>query len=244
MTSASRVRRPVDLVVASAGTGKTARLIAEIRGAIDGGTPASSILATTFTNKAAGELVERARAGLITDGRANEATDLLAARVGTINATFGKIVGEFALEAGRSPVADVVSELRQKRIFAISAEAAIAGRASTMFPHCPAARDRGLAGPGAGVVGSGAPERHRACRLGRARRAILGGPSRHPARPAGSRGRRPRAATPRGARGGPGRPRGRDRPDQHNGARQGRQSGKPSPSSTRAGSCHGRGGPR
>ena len=134
MTSASPARKPVDLVVASAGTGKTARLIAEIRRAIDGGIPASAVLATTFTNKAAGELVERARAGLIADGRAGPATDLLTARVGTINATFGKIVGEFALEAGRSPVADVVSEQRQKRIFAISAEAAIAGRAGTLIP--------------------------------------------------------------------------------------------------------------
>ena len=134
MTPVSPARKPVDLVVASAGTGKTARLIGEIRTAIDGGTPANSILATTFTNKAAGELVERARAGLISDGRADPATDLLTARVGTINATFGKIVGEFALEAGRSPVADVVAEQRQKRIFAISAEAAIASSAGTLIP--------------------------------------------------------------------------------------------------------------
>ena len=134
MTKTSGPRKPIDLVIASAGTGKTTRLVSEINDAIDAGAVTGSILATTFTNKAAAELVERARSKLIEDGRAGAAAGLLTARVGTVNATFGKIVSEFALYAGRSPVADVISEDRRERMFAISAEVAIARRAGKMIP--------------------------------------------------------------------------------------------------------------
>ena len=109
--------QPVDIVISSAGTGKTTALVQEIQKAIDEGIPASWILGTTFTNKAAEELIERTRAHLIGAGKSEQAAGLYAARVGTVNATFGKIVSEFALDAGRSPVADVISEHRQKRMF-------------------------------------------------------------------------------------------------------------------------------
>ena len=134
MTSPAGTRRPIDLSIASAGTGKTTRLVDKIEEAIDAGADTKSILATTFTNKAAAELVERARSRLIADGKADQASGLLSARVGTVNATFGRIVSEFALNAGRSPVADVISEERQERLFAISAEAAIAQHAGRMIP--------------------------------------------------------------------------------------------------------------
>lgn len=134
MTASADPRKPIDLVIASAGTGKTTRLVGEIQQAIDAGTVTNSIMATTFTNKAAAELVERARAQLIGDGKAGEAAALLFARIGTVNATFGNIVSEFALNAGRSPVADVISEERQARMFAISAEVAIARHADAVIP--------------------------------------------------------------------------------------------------------------
>ena len=134
MIAAADARKPVDLVIASAGTGKTFRLVDEIRQAIDAGTAPSMIMATTFTNKAAAELVERARSRLIGEGKTDQAAGLLSARVGTVNSTFGRIVAEFALNAGRSPVADVISEERQARMFAISAEVAIARRAGELIP--------------------------------------------------------------------------------------------------------------
>ena len=134
MTDAAETRKPIDLVIASAGTGKTTRLVDEMRKAIDAGAATSSIMATTFTNKAAMELVERARSGLMDAGKVDQAASLLSARVGTVNATFGRIVGEFTLEAGRSPVADVISEGRQRRIFAIAAEEAISRHAGAMIP--------------------------------------------------------------------------------------------------------------
>ena len=134
MTSPVEQRKPIDLSVASAGTGKTTQLVGKIQEAIDAGADTRSILATTFTNKAAGELVERARSKLIEAGRADQASGLLSARVGTVNSTFGRIVSEFALNAGRSPVADVISEERQERMFAVAAEVAIARHAGSMIP--------------------------------------------------------------------------------------------------------------
>ena len=134
MTSPSANRKPIDLSIASAGTGKTTQLVSKIQEAIDAGTDTKSILATTFTSKAAAELVERARSRLVAEGKADQANGLLSARVGTVNATFGGIVSEFALNAGRSPVADVISEERQERMFSIAAEAAIARYAGRMIP--------------------------------------------------------------------------------------------------------------
>ncbi|MDE0062259.1 MAG: UvrD-helicase domain-containing protein [Gammaproteobacteria bacterium] len=134
MTNPAASRKPIDLSIASAGTGKTTQLVGKIQEAIDAGTETRSILATTFTNKAATELVERARSRLIGEGKADQASGLLSARVGTVNATFGGIVNEFALNAGRSPVADVITEERQGRMFAIAAETSIARHAGRMIP--------------------------------------------------------------------------------------------------------------
>ena len=48
---------PVRVVTASAGTGKTHRLVTEVRDAVSANppTPAAAILATTFTTRAAAE---------------------------------------------------------------------------------------------------------------------------------------------------------------------------------------------
>ena len=134
MTRPSGERRPVDIVIASAGTGKTYRLVEEIRTAIASGADPGSILATTFTNKAAAELVERARTRLIGQGLADRAAGLLSARIGTVNSVFGGLVGDFALNAGRSPVTDVIPDERRQRVFAVAAEAAIGRRAAEMIP--------------------------------------------------------------------------------------------------------------
>jgi ATP-dependent helicase/nuclease subunit A len=50
---------PRELVLASAGSGKTYRLSSRIIGLLAAGTPASEVLASTFTRKAAGEILER-----------------------------------------------------------------------------------------------------------------------------------------------------------------------------------------
>ncbi|WP_448208295.1 UvrD-helicase domain-containing protein [Azospirillum sp. sgz302134] len=116
---------PIDVVTASAGTGKTHRLTTAYRDAVAAGTEPGRILATTFTRKAAAELLERVRGRLIAEGRGDAARDALTGAIGTVNAVFGRIAGDFALEAGSSPVADVIGEDRMATLFAAAADAVI-----------------------------------------------------------------------------------------------------------------------
>lgn len=118
-TSPSEARTgPVTTIVASAGTGKTYTLVQRIRDAVleDGLAPAR-IVATTFTNRAAGELAGRIRQGLLEKGATDSATEMLTARIGTVNAVAGTLVGEFALELGRSPDSEVIDEDRARTAF-------------------------------------------------------------------------------------------------------------------------------
>lgn len=111
---------PVDVVLASAGTGKTYRLtsvLQERTARADAPVPPEAILATTFTVKASGELVERARGRLLATKRPDLAERMLAGRVGTVNAMAGRLLTEFALDAELSPMAEVIAEDRQSGLF-------------------------------------------------------------------------------------------------------------------------------
>ena len=61
------------LILAGAGTGKTRTVTARIAHMVDEGVPASSILAVTFTNKAANEMRERV-AGMVSEEAAKKVT--------------------------------------------------------------------------------------------------------------------------------------------------------------------------
>ena len=61
------------LILAGAGTGKTRTIVARITWLVSTGTPASKILAVTFTNKAAREMKERI-AGMLSEEEADEIT--------------------------------------------------------------------------------------------------------------------------------------------------------------------------
>lgn len=108
----------VDTIIASAGTGKTYTLVERIRSEVDAGLAPDRLLATTFTKKAAAELAGRIRSQLIKGGRPDLAAAMLAARIGTVNSVCGSLISEFAFELGRSPVAEVIPEDRQKAVFA------------------------------------------------------------------------------------------------------------------------------
>ena len=114
----------INTVVASAGAGKTTRIVNDIAGEVTVRDP-ESIVATTFTVKAADELIERSRARLFQLGLPDQAARLLGARFGTINAICGQIVAENAIALGRSPRAEVIPEGGVARVFAVSADAAI-----------------------------------------------------------------------------------------------------------------------
>src|SRR3546814_1198153 len=70
----------VDTVVASAGTGKTFRLVEEISREVEGDLAPHRLLATTFTKKAAAELAGRIRTRLISAGRPDLGAAMLQAR--------------------------------------------------------------------------------------------------------------------------------------------------------------------
>ena len=132
--SASDLSHAVDIVTASAGTGKTYHLTSLIEAATLAGARPETVLATTFTIKAAEELRERIRARLLEKGRAEDAVRLLGARIGTVNGVCGGLIGEFALTLGLSPVAEIISEDMQVRVFREAADAAIARQAPELDP--------------------------------------------------------------------------------------------------------------
>ncbi len=117
MTEASTIQNRVDTIIASAGTGKTYRLVEEIVAEVNAGMPPHRILATTFTKKAAAELAGRIRSKLIEVGKPELAAAMLSARIGTVNSVCGSLISEFAFELGRSPVAEVIAEERQPSTF-------------------------------------------------------------------------------------------------------------------------------
>jgi ATP-dependent exoDNAse (exonuclease V) beta subunit len=103
--------RRIEIISASAGSGKTTRLSRLLQEAVtDGSARPEAVLATTFTNKAAAELQQRVRTTLLAAGRTAEAQQLSGARIGTVNAVCGQLVGEYAFELGLSPELKVLDE--------------------------------------------------------------------------------------------------------------------------------------
>lgn len=96
----------IEIVSASAGSGKTYRLVAVLHEALtQGGTRVrpEAVVATTFTVKAAAELRERVRLRLLEEGLHGEAQRLALAPIGTVNSVCAGLVSEFAFELGLSP---------------------------------------------------------------------------------------------------------------------------------------------
>lgn len=117
-------RLNINTVVASAGAGKTTRIVGEIAREV-ATRPPEELVATTFTVKAADELIERSRAHLFEKGQADKAARLLGARFGTVNSICGQIVSEYAIDLGRSPRAEIIPDEAVTRTFAVAANAAI-----------------------------------------------------------------------------------------------------------------------
>jgi ATP-dependent helicase/nuclease subunit A len=126
MTSTLRQTLPsIDIVGASAGTGKTTRLASEFIAAVEGtngGAPIdpTRILVCTFTNKAADELCARIRKRLLEGGNTDAAQLVLAGYVGTVNGICGRLLKDYAIESGLSPEQNVIPEHMQKVLFEIA----------------------------------------------------------------------------------------------------------------------------
>lgn len=108
---------PIKIISASAGSGKTYRLTQELLNSINSGVAPEKILATTFTNKAAAELIEKVRGKLFENGRPEEAQRILDGYLGTVNSVCGRLLKEFAFQCGLSPVQDVLPETEVGFIF-------------------------------------------------------------------------------------------------------------------------------
>ena len=107
----------IELILASAGTGKTTRLATELQHALESGkVRPEAVVATTFTRQAAAELAERARTRLLSVGRHGDAHRLQAARIGTVNAVCGRLVEDFAFELGLSPDVRVIDDVAAARM--------------------------------------------------------------------------------------------------------------------------------
>ena len=129
-----KVMGKIDSIIASAGTGKTTRLVELIASETKADTPAEKILGTTFTVKAAAELVARARGKLVKDGDIDRSTKLLAARLGTVNSVCGRLIAEFALDLGRSPATEVLAEEALVSTFNIATDVVIGAFALKIAP--------------------------------------------------------------------------------------------------------------
>lgn len=100
----------IEIISASAGTGKTYELCQIISKEIGSGTAPESIIATTFTQKAAQELSDRVRSKLYEIGKPDAATRVDDALIGTVHSVCTRLLKRFAFEAGISPRLKVIDE--------------------------------------------------------------------------------------------------------------------------------------
>lgn len=105
------------IISAGAGAGKTTRLSKEIIDVIQQNIAPDKIVATTFTKKAAEELIERIRLELLKSGKTSEASRILDGYVGTMNSVFGRLIKEFALEIGLSPEQNLLEDSEALSLF-------------------------------------------------------------------------------------------------------------------------------
>jgi ATP-dependent helicase/nuclease subunit A len=100
---------------AGAGSGKTSCLVDRFVALVNKGVPADRIAAITFTEKAAGELLDRIRTALAGDPDALAVLDRAA--IGTLHAFAQRILNEHPIEAGLPPRVQVLDEISSQVAF-------------------------------------------------------------------------------------------------------------------------------
>lgn len=115
------------VIKAGAGTGKTFRLVQEYGNALGLGAPENTlpegpcspeeIIAVTFTRKAAAELRDRVRKKLHQAGRPDLAEKAEGALIGTVDGICLRLIQEYALDAGFSPLLRELAEEDGQRLF-------------------------------------------------------------------------------------------------------------------------------
>lgn len=84
---------------------------------IAAGTRPGGLLATTFTVKAAAELQSRIRQKLLEGTKPELASQVFDGLIGTVNGVCGRLLSEYAIEAGLSPALDVLPDENADAIF-------------------------------------------------------------------------------------------------------------------------------
>ena len=105
------------LLAANAGSGKTA-VMAErcVEAVLQDGVPVGSILALTFTEKAAGELRDRVRRRFLALGEEEHAREVDAGWIGTIHGFCARVLRSRPLAAGLDPRFEVLDEGAAERL--------------------------------------------------------------------------------------------------------------------------------
>lgn len=105
----------IEFTTASAGSGKTFRLVEIVYQAIkDNQASPQGIVATTFTVAAANELRERLAAMFHKAGRHEEAVLLGSGMIGTVHGICLELISRFALEAGISPKVTILDDTQSQ----------------------------------------------------------------------------------------------------------------------------------
>lgn len=100
----------ITYINAGAGSGKTYRLTHDLADALTrGGIRPSEIILTTFTKAAASEFREKARAALLEAGKADTASELGGAAIGTVHSVCERFVKKYWYSLGLSPDMDIIS---------------------------------------------------------------------------------------------------------------------------------------
>ena len=116
------------LVSAGAGSGKTSVLVERFAQAvIADGCPVESILAITFTEKAAAQLTSRVRARLLELDEPELAREAEAAWISTIHGFCARVLRTHALAAGLDPDFRVLDALEAERLAIDAFDRALAG---------------------------------------------------------------------------------------------------------------------
>jgi ATP-dependent exoDNAse (exonuclease V) beta subunit len=118
----------IDVISASAGTGKTRRLTDDLTTALLAGAAPEGVVAITYTVKAAGELESRIRERLLKERRPDLAARVRDGYFGTIHSVCQRLLREFALEAGISPWLEPIPEAERQRLFDVALSSVLAGR--------------------------------------------------------------------------------------------------------------------
>ncbi|MFL5299012.1 MAG: UvrD-helicase domain-containing protein, partial [Anaeromyxobacteraceae bacterium] len=123
----------LDVISASAGTGKTWRLSHDLVAAVlDGSARPEGVVAITYTTKAAAELESRIRTVLLEKGRADLAARVRDGYLGTIHSVCQRLLREFALEAGLSPYLEPIPEAERGHLFDRALARVVAGKESRL----------------------------------------------------------------------------------------------------------------